>query len=196
MATITTPTTELEAVNIMLGAIGQTPVNSLTGGSALVAIATNMLNAVSRETQTHGWHFNTDLSYPISVDEDGKLPLPSNTLRVDTVGTDRDIDVVHRGGFLYDRVNHTFVFTASVKVDIVICLTFTDLPEAARNYITISAARRFQESRQSSETRSSFNRGDEMRALSLLKKAEGKTANHNMLTGSVSVARVMDRRSR
>ena len=196
MATITTPTSELEAVNSMLSTTGRAPVNSLSGGSAEVGMAENILSEISREVQTRGWHFNTDKEYVLTLDTDNKLPLPSNTLRVDSVSTDADEDVVQRGMFLYHRKNHTFAFTGNMKVDIVVLLTFTDLPEAARRYITVRSARIFQESRQGSDTRSSFNRSDEATALALLKKAEGKTGNHNVLYGNADVHRIIDRRSR
>tara|TARA_Y100001934_G_scaffold164274_1_gene195629 strand:- start:71 stop:739 length:669 start_codon:yes stop_codon:yes gene_type:complete len=196
MATVTTPTSELEAVNSMLSATGRAPVNSLTGGSTDVAIAKNILDEISREVQTRGWHFNTDKEYTLTLDGDSKLPLPANTLRVDSVSDDINEDVVQRGSYLYHRKDHTFVFTANIKVDLVVLLTFTDLPEAARRYITVRAARIFQESRVGSDTKSAFNRSDEATALALLKKAEGKTGNHNILYGNNDTYRIIDRRSR
>ena len=53
--------TELEAVNILLTTIGEAPVNTLTGNQVTdVSIANQVLNEVSREVQSQGWHFNTE----------------------------------------------------------------------------------------------------------------------------------------
>ena len=49
---ITAATTELEAINIMLAAIGEAPVNKLTGTLPVdVKIAQNLLNEQSKSVQ-------------------------------------------------------------------------------------------------------------------------------------------------
>ena len=64
MATITTRTTQLEAVNTMLSTIGEAPVNSLTGSLPVDAsMAVNILNEVNREVQSAGWKFNTPVEF-------------------------------------------------------------------------------------------------------------------------------------
>lgn len=53
-----TCTTELEAVNALLGAVGETPVNTLEDlGFTDAAIALSVLRSKSRETQSKGWYF-------------------------------------------------------------------------------------------------------------------------------------------
>ena len=56
---------KLEAVNIMLSCIGESPVNSLVSGLADAEAAELILNRVSKESQTEGWHFNTRIKYNI-----------------------------------------------------------------------------------------------------------------------------------
>jgi hypothetical protein len=188
------PTTELDAVNTMLSTIGEAPTNSLQGGSVDVGTARNILTSVSREVQSLGWHFNTEKDFRLLPDADTRqINLPANTLRVDTVGQDLLTDVVQRGTKLYDRLRHTYLFDAAITTDIVVFLAFDELPEAARRYITIRAARIFQESMVGSETLSAFTRRDEAIALAALKKAEAKTGDFNMLRGSRSVSRILDR---
>lgn len=151
MATLT-PTTELEAVNQMLAAIGESPVNRVTdSGNLDAATALATLTNVSREVQAKGWHWNTDLSFTIVPDEDGYLRLGASVLSVDTVGANEGDDLVQRGTRLYDRVNHTYEFENSVVVDQVVFLPFDELPEVARSYINIRASRRFQENHVGSE---------------------------------------------
>jgi len=135
-------TTELEAVNVMLGTIGEQPVNSLDISTiSEVSIASDMLYEVSREVQTRGWSFNEEDEYTLSVSE-GEIPLPTNCLKVVCSGeTDW---IVRRGNRLYNRTDHTFTFAADVEASIVFFLPFTDLPQAARNYITLRTARKFQ----------------------------------------------------
>ena len=62
MATIpNNPTTEqLDAVNEMLAAVSQAPVNQLEATNPEVALAFDTLTRVSREVQAEGWTFNTE----------------------------------------------------------------------------------------------------------------------------------------
>lgn len=187
-----TPTSKLEAVNLMLSVIGEAPVNSVTGSDLGDAnLAYQILSYASREVQLVGWHWNTEPNYPITPNQEGSLVLPSNTLRVDTSGDSKSMDLVQRGLRLYDRENHTFTFTSPVTVDICFNLPFTDLPESARNYITIRAARQFEDRTLGSSTR--YTPQDENSAFVVLRHDEAESSDCNMLTGSWSVARILQR---
>lgn len=189
-----TPTTELEALNTMLSTIGESPVNSVEdNGNVDAVIARQILRATSREVQSRGWHFNTEKDYSVQPDSNKNLVLPQTVLKADTVSPDQDTDVVVRGNRLYDRRKHTYIFDKPVKVDMVVLLPFEELPEVARYYITIRAARIFQQRVVGSDTLSSFNSQDEIRAKVVLEDYEGDTADHNILSDNYSVARVMDR---
>lgn len=178
-----TPTTELEAVNLMLSVIGASPINSVTSsGDADAELAYRILTYATREVQLVGWHWNTEENYPLVPDSNGFLVLPANTLRVDTTGADQRLDLIQRGFRLYDRVSHTFVFTSPVQVDLVIALDFDDLPAAAKHYVTVRASRQFQERVVGSEVLEAFTKSDEYQALATLKEAEAETADYSMLT--------------
>ena len=186
------PTTELEAINTMLSTIGESPVNTVEDtGNVDVVIARQILQTVSREVQARGWHFNTEINYTITPDSEGYLVLPNTVLKVDTVYPDSSKDVVVRGSRLYDRENHTYVFTDAVKVDMTILLTFDELPEVARNYVTIRASRIFQERVVGSDTLHAFNSQDEARAMVSLMEYEADTADLNILSGNYSVYRIL-----
>ena len=186
------PTTELEAINTMLSTIGESPVNTVEDtGNVDVVIARQILQSVSREVQARGWHFNTEINYTITPDSDGYLVLPKTVLKVDTVYPDSSKDVVVRGSRLYDREKHTYVFTDAVKVDMTILLTFDELPEVARNYVTIRASRIFQERVVGSDTLHAFNSQDEARAMVSLMEYEADTADLNILSGNYSVYRIL-----
>ena len=188
-----TTTTKLESVNVMLTAIGESPVNTITSSTTNdVSIAIQILDNVSREVQSVGWHFNTDTDYKLTKNSSNQIELPTNALRVDTSNEDADKDYVERARKLWDRENHTYTITNDVKVNITWYLDFTELPETARRYITIRAARIFQDRMLASETLHKFHQTDEIQALSALKEQEGDTRDHSIFY-NYSTYRVIDR---
>ena len=161
MANLIAPTTELEAVNACLMNIGESPVSSITGQISVDAsTALAMVRNTTREIQTHGFYWNSELNFTISPNAESKLQLPANTLKVDTTGDDIAKDLVARGRYLYDRVNHTYTFTESVTVELIVALPFDQLPEAARRYVTVRSSRIYQERVMATPTVSSFNTTD------------------------------------
>lgn len=187
-----TLTTKLEAVNTMLSVIGDSPVNSLTTGLVDARLAESILDATSREVQAKGWHFNRETKFRIAPTLDGELILPANCLKVDGVTQDRDIDLVQRGTRLYNRRNHTYKVGKTVEVDMVVLLGFEELPEAARNFITIRASRIFQNRTVGSDTLNGFEAADEQAALIELQDHEADTADCSIFD-NYSVMRVLDR---
>lgn len=194
MALDLVPTSELEAVNTLLNTIGEAPINSLeTSGSVDVAIARQTIHEVSRQVQTTGWHFNSEKEFPMARDMDNKIPVPPNALSIDTSAIEYDYDVTRRGDFLYDRKEHTFIFDKTLKCDVVWFLPFEDLPQSARNYITIRAARVFQGRQLTSQVIKPYTDQEEFQAQSDFVLDEGLTADYNILSDSDSVASVLER---
>jgi hypothetical protein len=196
MTTVLTPTSELEAINTILSVIGESPISSLSDISSVADAVTaqSILSEVSRQVQTKGWHFNTEKDFELSPDTFAKeIVIPSNALRVDSMGDDREMDVVQRGHRLYDRVKHTFQFDKSIKCDLVVLLPFDQLPQAARHYVTIKAARIFQSRTVGSEALYQFTSIDERDALLDLKRNEGITGDYNILTSNPTVFRSLIR---
>lgn len=190
------PLTELEAINIMLSTIGESPINSLSASQTTVdvGIAQSVLREVSIQVLEEGWQFNTEINWVLPlVAGTGELQIPLNCIQIDTVGNDVNVDVAMRGQRLYDRTNHTFVFEKSLTVDMVILLDFMDMPQAARHYITVRSARVFQQRVVGSDTLGAFTKLDEALARAALKKLDSNNADYNILSGSWSVARVLTR---
>lgn len=179
------PTTELDAVNEMLSVIGESPVNSLSGSLPQdAALAQNLLHRVSREVQTEGWWFNEERDYELIPDGDGYINLPSDALFCD-VDPSREHsarDVVWRGTRLYDRIDQTYVFTSSLKTELIRFLAFEDLPEAARWYITVKAARKFQDRVQGSPQDHAYTEMDEIRALALLRRSDARSGDYTIFS--------------
>lgn len=190
MALSQLPLTELEAINIMLETIAEPPVSTLSGTVPVeVTIAQSTLSNVNREVQTKGWYFNTEDKYPLAPDMNGYITPPTNVLKIDA--TDGS-SLVMRDGKLYDKYKHTNIFEEAVECDIVWLLGFTDLPQAARDYITIRAARVFQRQILGSDTIDRLSADDELKAQIQMEYNESDVADFNILNNS-SIKRVTDR---
>jgi hypothetical protein len=217
------PTTELEAVNAMLAAAGEDPLddgtNLATTTQPDVKMALDILKDATREVQGMGpWKFNTEFGYEIAptatyswVDTEGKTTLlnifkpPATKLLSFTVSPIpeqsgcRSVDVTIRKSrkyveatlpvlVFYDRehardgleaAEHPFLY-----IDPVWMFDFEDLPETARRYITIRAARQFVSRRVGSETLTGLTERDELVALRSLKRDQGDEDDLNMLDTS------------
>lgn len=181
-------TTELEAVNAILGAVGESPINSFDDNFTDATLARQILRQTSRETQGKGWHFNTEPGWVLQPDNDGFVWLPRNTARmIPEAGSE---NLVQRGFKVYDRDTKSYTFTSSITVDLVLILEFEELPDAARQFITVRAARRFQDQYQGDESIHRFKERDELVAKSLLENFEAETAKHNVLTNSALMQRI------
>lgn len=188
---MTKPTamTELEAVNILLTTIGEAPVNTLAGIQVTdVAIATQVLNEVSREVQSQGWHFNTEDAVELTPNGFNEIVAPPDIARIDA----DDFNIVVREGKLFDLDTRSYSFSDKMKATIVYYQDFLVLPDTAKKYITTRAARIFSDRMLNSESIHKMLARDEQKALIDLRAFEGDTADFNMMD-SYSVARVMNR---
>ena len=182
---MTTPTTQLQAVNSMLSTIGEAPVNSLSSGLVDAETAETVLNEVSRDVQSFGWNFNSEPDVVVGKDLNGMVKLADNALRADLAHSETKYrsnknEYVQRGLYMYDKVQHTDIINKDLKLDIVYMLDFTQIPEVARRYITIKAARLFQERVVGSDNLSAMNRADEQQALFALKEMESENGDYNI----------------
>jgi len=138
--------TELSAVNSILGAIGQAPVTSLVYDNPEIAFIYNLLRDANVDTQAEGWHFNTELHVKYTPDSvTGKIAIANDVLQLDVSKgwSRREYDVVRRGGYLYDKIDHTDDFSTieSIDLDVVKMYNYEDLPTVFKRYITYRASR-------------------------------------------------------
>jgi len=189
-----TRTTELEAINEMLRAIGEAPVSAIDTGNSDVTTALDLLRSHSRRVQALGWHFNTEREYIITPDGNGYLNVPSNALKIDSTSYSSSIDVIQRGDKLYDKYNKTFVFTEPLKVDMVVGLDWSELPESARAYIVALAGLEFVDTDIGSDTRHQFTSSRVNNARLLLESEETDNGDFNMLRDSLSGFEISYRR--
>lgn len=137
-------TTELAAVNQILGAIGQAPVTTLDQLNPDVAIAYDTLLEINREVQSEGWSFNTEREYPFTPDNNNQIVIPSNVLQLDLSNNfqNKGYSAVRRDGKLYNKTEHIYTWTdfSPVLCDVVWLFSFTDLPQPFRDHIVAKAA--------------------------------------------------------
>ena len=135
-------TTTLAAVNRLLSNIGQAPTTGLISGNPLVEMAELILQEVNIAVQSEGWIFNSEFGYPFTPDEKGEILIPTNVLALDSNGLTNQY-LVMRQGKLYDKASHSYTFEGEQKLDVVWLFDFEELPEAAKEYITIRAGNVF-----------------------------------------------------
>jgi len=192
---------ELQAVNMMLTTIGEQPIGNLNDKAGLqdASIAQDILHNTSRQVQSRGWIFNTDLQKVMSPDNSvadgsGKIKVDTNVLRIDTTSKVRSnkTDVIERAGYLYDREKNTNLFSDSVTVDYVTFLPFDSLPESARRYIAVKSARIFHDRVVGSGELHNFFQQDELQAWGDLLEYQSETGDFNIFD-DYDTFRVLDR---
>ncbi len=180
---------ELEAVNAMLRAIGESAVSTLENVTTVdVTTAKNILSDVNREVQQKGWHFNTEWDVTLTLDSDNRLPVGNNVMSV--YSPTKLLTMRGRSGsmFVYDLDNNTFTWSSSITDAVVIkLLDFEDLPQTARQYITAKASRIFQSEVVGQVAAESVNRQEEVEAYADLMDDEGERSGYNIGWGTLDM---------
>lgn len=126
---------ELDIINGMLAVVGEHPVSSLDSRHPTVVIAKELLSTEDYAVQSKGWFFNTESDVTLKPAADGRVVLPSNTLKVKVAGK----KYVQRGRVLYNLEEHTDQFTEDVQVDITLRVDIADMPPSAHLYLKARA---------------------------------------------------------
>jgi len=180
---------ELEAVNAMLRAIGESAVSTLENVTTVdVTTAKNILSDVNREVQQKGWHFNTEWDVTLTLDSDNRLPVGNNVMSV--YSPTKLLTMRGRSGsmFVYDLDNNTFTWSSSITDAVVIkLLDFEDLPQTARQYITAKASRIFQSEVVGQVAAEEVNRQEEVEAYADLMDDEGERSGYNVGWGTLDM---------
>lgn len=173
-------TTELEAVNIMLGTIGEAPINSLQDLLPVDAtIARSLLIETSKAEQSKGWNFNREENFSITPNlNTNEIAIPENFIYIEIDGLATAI----RGARLYNSTDHNYKFEQKTyNATIIQMLEFDELPEQARRYIAIKSARTFQTRVIGSETLHSFSEVEEYKARAELLRYDSRLGKRTML---------------
>ena len=183
-------TTELDAVNIILGAIGEAPVSTLAGTLPVdVSVAYACLTELRKRILSSGWNCNTEDDVQLALDGSNHAVIPPTALKVTLSDGDAGrstYDIVQRGTQLYDKKNHTYVFTRAPKCNIVYLLTWDELPEQLRAYVALKAARVNQSRTIGSPELAGFTQMDEMELLVIWREADADGAKYNLFNNADS----------
>ena len=134
----------IEAVNHVLKAGGEAPVNSLTSDSASsVSIVVGMLKEERINTLIRGQLFNTRYPY-LEPDVNGNILIGDIILSVDGWQEHVDIQFTEVQGKLFNVSDQTDIFTGSVHLKIIYDDVFDNIPTAMQFQIMSSAAKTFQ----------------------------------------------------
>ena len=193
-------TTKLAAVNVLLQAISEAPVSSIDAEESVdVADALSTLAEFERSVQTKGWHWNREEDLVLAPDVDGSIQLPANCLWVANAywtPSSTPVRVAERARKLYDRDNHTSIFTDSVTLDMVVKLEWEEMPEYARQYITIAAAQAFQARKQGSALVDRVTEKEVQAAWALIEQREDEADEQNSIGGNVYTSNLLHGRVR
>jgi len=177
-----TKTTKLQAINTMLSVIGEPPVNSLSAQRADSLMAQNLIDEVAREVLTYGWHFNTEDNVILIPDNTtGYIYIGDTVVRVDMDPMyDATYDIVVRGNRLYNRKTNSYSFAEQLKVQQVILMDFEEMPEVAKRYVAVRAARIFQDRMVGATTLHGFTAIEETTALTKLQEYENEVGDYSI----------------
>tara|TARA_B100000405_G_scaffold218182_1_gene154540 strand:+ start:912 stop:1529 length:618 start_codon:yes stop_codon:yes gene_type:complete len=176
--------TELSAVNSILGAIGQAPVTALVYENPEISFIYNLLRDANVDTQAEGWHFNTEKHVKYTPDTNGNIVIANDVLRLDVSEgwTHRVHDVIRRNGKLYDKIDHTYDFSTleSIDLDVVLLVTFENLPIPFRRYITYRASTKAATQLVANPNLVKLLQGQEALARASIMEYECNQGNHSM----------------
>lgn len=190
-------TTKLEAINVMLQAIGEAPVADIEDtGNADVVSALDVLSEIRVSVLTRGWYENTIEESTLSLTVDNKIPTPSNVLRLVPIDNSSDVKATIRGDFLFDVENNTNIFDAALKVKLIQDLPWEDLPEHLQHFIKVRAARTLVQRDLGDGVETRFTAQDEARAEAEARKIDTRQKKLNTKRGSVYNINIGRRRPR
>ena len=181
--------TELEAVNILMAAIGEAAVSSLeTATTVEVTQAKKLLSNVNRAAQQKGWHFNTEWDVVLTRDSENRIPLSQSILSVYQPGQLMTIRGMSGDMYAYDLDNNTFTWTKNLNNAVTITLLdFVDTPNTFRQYVTTRAARIFQEEIIGQVSAETVNRQEEAEAYADLLDDDAERSGLNVAYGTLDM---------
>lgn len=178
-------------MNAILASVGESPIVTLDNTFVDAELARDLLRQTLRSTQTAGWHFNTEINWPLTPDNLGRVFVPPNLLKYEF----EDKNYIVRGTRLYNRDTRSYTFTAEVTLlTAVMFLPFDLCPEAMRRFAYVSAGRRFQDKYQGGEVLHQFQAKDETAAWAALLNYEADVQKFNVLSSSGTMQRIRQNR--
>jgi hypothetical protein len=180
-------TTLLEAINVCLEAIGETPVD--TGDHEQVGdarVAERILLEFHKQGQAEGWTWNSEYNYPFERDQASKeVVVPANVIKFAPDLYCQGRRFMLRGQRVYDTWERTYKLgddTPEVRADVVWMLDWDECPEIFNRWITVKSARVFAARVLGDQNTVQYTAMDEREARAQLESVELETAGYNILT--------------
>lgn len=173
------PLTNLQAINQMLTAVGDTAVLTVIDGASDTTNAQVILDAETLKVLSKGWHCNTDNGVVLTPDVSGHIAVPADALQIDP--EDTRLDYTIRAGRLYDKTKNTDVLDKPVTVTIIRSLPFAELPFALQQRIVAQAVLKYQRAYVGSAQLDEFNRDELLIANADAEDAEVEADDYNIL---------------
>ena len=182
---------KLDMINQCLLAIGEVPFIEGTivadlplgtdGETAKRLVETTMV-----EVQARGWYFNIDYNFRLIPDVSGFITMPPNTLRVDFGNTSSSNRYTLKNGSIYDYQEQTFIITSPIECDVIWLKDYNMLPPEAYEYVSLRAARKFQQKVIGASETDTFTQRDEADALVNLQRRQLQSQDFNIQNSRVS----------
>lgn len=172
--------TELDAVNRIIGTIGESPIDTLDDMTDVDAInAYRILLDISRQEQSRGWSFNRISHFKLTPDMyTKKIPWNSNILFLKA--NHHVHKLVRQGNYVKDLRRDSVIFEHPIDVEVVFYIPFDELPEQMRNYIISKACFIFQQNYFGDESLVKTTQMQMQEAWQLLQEFEIDNNNYSM----------------
>lgn len=163
---------QLDAVNVALQTIGESPVNSISPApTPSAAAALRIVDEATDEVLSAGYRFNRERDVVLSPDVGGEIVL------VDVVSVSGERfgrDLVLRGTRLFDLDRNSYTFAGAVTVELLRLIPWEEIPQTARLYIARRAGRLMQDRFFKDRTRSAIAQREELEARLRLDQEEAR----------------------
>lgn len=182
---------KLNMINDSLLSIGETPfaegtiVDTLPLGTD-GETAKRLVEATMVEVQSRGWYFNTDYNFRLLPDNNGFITMPPNTLRIDFGNSSNKHQYTQKNGSIYDYLNQTFLISDTLEAGVVWLVDYSDLPPEAYEYISLRAARKFQQKAVGSTETDGFTLRDEQDTLINMQRRQLQSQDFNISNSRVN----------
>ena len=121
-----------DAINEILMNINEFPldISDAVADVPSAVIIDKHLGLSRKKVLSNGWNFNR-VKLDLVPNTNSQIPLPTTFLTL--IGSTKDF--VDRDHKLFDKVNNTYIFTTTQKVEVITDIIFDDIPYAVANYI-------------------------------------------------------------
>jgi len=169
---------ELAAVNELLAAIGEDPLEELANMPPSGHTALSVLRGTARDFQQAAYWFNYETDYELKPDALTKeIILPPHILNVDSM----EGDCIQRGNRLYNKEKKTYLFEKPVQCDVILHLPWAELPAVVRRYITALSVEKFIEGFPAAQGTTEARLRNLLRAKVAFDKATIENGDYNIL---------------